>query len=192
MIHVSNVCAPFLLLGLPVNLVYLIMKEIVLTKGQVALVDDSDYEWLNQWKWCAKKDKYTYYAYRKDYSLGKHNSVAIIMHRLILQLNDPKIEVDHEDGNGLNNQRSNLRVATRTENIYNRKIFKNNQSGLKGVSLHRGRWRATIQKDKKAIHIGYFICKEDAAIAYNNKAIELHGDFARINNISKFAPIGSY
>lgn len=160
------------------------MKEIKLTKGQVALVDDPDFEWLNQWKWVAKPDHYTFYAYRVDYSLGKHNPITIIMHRQLLDLYDSDLEGEHIDGNGLNNQRNNLRVATRVQNIYNRKAFKNNKSKLKGVSWHNNKWRANIQKDYKSVHIGYFKTKEEAAIAYNNKAVELFGEFARLNEIA--------
>ncbi len=157
------------------------MKEIKLSKGKVAIVDDEDYHFLNQWKWTAHEDKYTFYAIRKDYTNGKHNAVQISMHRLILGLTNRKQEAEHIDRNGLNNQRSNLRVATRSQNCSNRKLFKNSKSKLKGVSFHNEKWRATICLNKKCYHIGYFKTKEDAALAYNKKAKELHGEFSCLN-----------
>ena len=102
------------------------MREIPLTQGKTALVDDEDYEGLSQFRWFAHKNGKTFYAARSM------NPGIVKMHRFILGVVDPKIEVDHEDCNGLNNQRSNLRRATHGENQHNRGLYRNNPSGYKG------------------------------------------------------------
>lgn len=110
------------------------MKEIKLTLGKYALVDDGDYEYLNQWKWCAHKEKNTWYA------LGVRkigNEKVYSMHRFLMQTPDGK-ETDHIDGNGLNNQRKNLRVVTKSENSQNKFPY-----GLKKFSI--------IKKKKKTL-----------------------------------------
>ena len=163
------------------------MKEIALTKGQIALVDDADFDFINQWKWYAfvSPRNNTYYAARKT-ARDKSNfnkRETIIMHRQIMGVSDPKIEIDHEDKNGLNNSRSNLRQATRSQNNANRSSQINSSSKYLGVNWDavRNKWRAMICKDNKRMHIGMYFKEEDAAIAYNTKAIELHGEFANLN-----------
>ena len=153
------------------------MKQIPLTQGMFALVDDEDFEYLNQWKWCVEKQRNKYYAARRGES-GQH----LYMHRVILS---DKTQIDHEDGNGLNNQKYNLREATYKENGSNRAKQKNNTSGFKGVFSHRNtkKWRAQIVVNKKAIHLGYFTTAEEAAIAYNEAAIKYHGSFAKLNQV---------
>src|SRR5271157_1434079 len=102
------------------------------------------------------------------------------MHRFVLDVYSP---VDHRDGNGLNNQRRNLRKATKSQNGQNRDKQANNTSGFKGVSWHSAsnRWVAQITIDKKRTHLGLFVDKEKAACAYN-KAAKLHyGSFAKLN-----------
>lgn len=157
------------------------MKEIQLTKGQIALVDDEDFEWLNQRKWWAKRHRNTFYAHCRMIETGK----IVLMHRLILDLTDPKIQTDHKDRNGLNNQKYNLRVATNSQNTANRKSFKNSTSKYLGVRLHKrdNIWEANIQKDGKLMYIGRFKTEEDAALAYNKVAQKLHGEFANLNII---------
>ena len=91
------------------------------------------------------------------------------------------MDIDHKDGDGLNNQKGNLRHCTHTENVRYRKIGKNNTTGYKGVSIHKGQIRAQIGYEKHYIHIGYFQTLEDAAKAYDKKAVELFGPFALTN-----------
>lgn len=155
------------------------MKEIQLTKGNVALVDDADYEWLNQWKWQTKTGKNTLYATR---TITIHNGkrITIWMHRLILGLTDPKTFGDHEDGNGLNNQRYNIRECTRRENNRNRRPEK---GSLKGVDIHNNLYRARINNGHRSVHLGYFRDEISAAKAYNEAALEFHGKFAKLNEI---------
>lgn len=162
------------------------MKEIKLTQGQVALVDDEDYEFLNQWKWFAKKDHDKYYAARAT-MLRPGKQRMIFMHRDALKVEHTvKVEVDHLDGDCLNNQKGNLRLATRSQNCANRRPFKNSSSIFKGVGWVRRtkKWHAKIRKDGVCRHLGYFDIETDAALAYNKSAIELHGEYAYINNIA--------
>lgn len=158
------------------------MKQIKLTLGQVALVDDEDFEFLNQFKWQAVKKPNTFYAV-KNFPNGKGKQISVYMHRIILQLKDSKIHCDHKDGNGLNNQKYNLREATHAQNQRNKKARETGTSRYKGVTLRKSytKWRATIILNKKYIHIGYFINEIDAAKAYDEKAKELFGEFAWLN-----------
>lgn len=159
------------------------MKEIKLTQGKVALVDDEDFEYLNQWKWHACRDKVTWYAgHAFKQPSGRFKTKT--MHRFILNPL-PIFEVDHIDGNGLNNQRENLRVATRSENNRNCSKRRTNTSGYKGVTWHKRdkEWRAQIGFNKKKIAIGSFDSKVGAARAYNEAALRYFGEFAKLNDV---------
>jgi hypothetical protein len=151
------------------------MKEIELTQGYVAIVDDEDYEYLSQWKWFASRNATgRYYAVRNE---GKNQ---IRMHREILKA--PKgMEVDHINTNTLFNVKKNLRICTRAENAKNLSKPKNNTSGYKGVSRDRRKWKAYIGLNNKKIHIGMFSSPKEAARAYDEKAKELFGKFAKLN-----------
>ena len=150
------------------------MKTIKLTQGKETLVDDGDYEYLSKWKWC----------YHSGYALGyiqnkvtrKYNKVYI--HRVIMGVKKGQ-EIDHKDGDKLNNQKSNLRMATRSENNMNRGIPKNNKSGYKGVSWSKShkRWKAEIKVNRKYMFLGRFTNKVDAAKAYNEAAKKYFGEF---------------
>lgn len=165
------------------------MKEIKLSQGKTALVDDADYGALSSFKWFAimiGKTCKTWYAVRNK--PPKDGLGIIYMHREILNP-DGKTLVDHIDRNGLNNQRNNLRIATRSENNANRVARQNGSSKYLGVFLfeskHKNKtykyWRASIQKDGKKEDLGCFNTEIDAALAYNNAAKMLHGDFANLN-----------
>ena len=151
------------------------MKTIPLTQEQFAIVDDEDFDWLNKFKWCAEKNKNTFYAAR-----GR-NKKRVLMHREILNPL-PKMQIDHRNGNGLDNRRYNLRVCTDSENKFNQTkrgcLFR-----YKGVRLapKSRRWEARIQFNKKRLSLGLFIIEIDAALAYDKKAKELFGEFARTN-----------
>jgi len=159
------------------------MKEIILTQGKIALVNDEDFEWLNQWKWYAHKSKrdHTFYAIRNI----KHPKTTIKMHRLILGVTNPKIIVDHIDGNGLNNCRENLRECSSSQNCMNRGPNKNKSIPYKGVYFERatGKWFARITVGGKVIRMGTFKNIEDAARQFNCAAIKYHGDFAKLNDV---------
>lgn len=155
------------------------MKEIQLTQGKVALVDDDDYERVNQFKWCADISYSTIYASRQSY--GK----KIYMHRLVMDT-QPKIECDHIDGNGLNNQKSNLRNCTHKENLRNKKIHKNKincSSKFKGVFFRKEQntYQAYINVDKKHIYLGCSKDEYEAALLYDNAAKLYFGEFAFTN-----------
>jgi hypothetical protein len=157
------------------------MKQIPLTKGQIALVDDEDFEYLNQFKWCAVKARDTYYAIRSGYDKGRKPQIK--MHRFISELADSNILCDHKDGNGLNNQKHNLRVSNKSQNGMNRGPQKNGTSKYKGVSwfAKANKWMAKITINKKQMYIGCFNDIEDAAKAYDEKAKEIFGEFAWLN-----------
>lgn len=154
-------------------------KEIFLTQGKVALVDDADYEWLSQWKWAAWHRGRNWYAIRYEGKKLHHNRM-LFMHSEIMKPSEG-MEIDHRDGDGLNNQRHNLRECTHAQNSRNRKRQINNTSGYIGVDRSRGSWRARINFNgqRKHIHSGSDI--EVAARAYDAKARELFGEFAKLN-----------
>lgn len=162
------------------------MKEIQLTQGKVALVDDADFDWLNQWKWTAHQPQkgHSFYAIRTSYAGGR--KIAVRMHRLILGLADPKVLCDHRDGDGLNNQRDNLRKCDHKENGRNRLPNKSGTSPYKGVSFkaQHKKWVAQIGVNNKQVCVGYFDTDKLAAIAYNKAAIKHFGEFARLNVIT--------
>lgn len=146
--------------------------------GLFALVDESDFEWLSQWKWGITSNQR--YAKRTAYEDNKSGSVY--MHRAIMKAGFRK-EVDHRDGNGLNNQRSNLRICSRMENTWNRMLITGGVP-LKGVRrIPSGKYRATITCKGKYRHLGYFDSPIEAAQAYNMAAESLFGQFSRINNL---------
>ncbi len=153
------------------------MKRISLTQGKFALVDDEDFERINQYKWYAGKNKRTYYA-------GRHfcSRTTIRMHRVIM--NAPKgMEVDHRDGNGLNNCKGNLRFCTQSQNQQNQQALQGGTSLYKGVSSHTKdkKWRACITLNSKTYYLGNFYNEIKAALAYDEKAKELFGEFAYLN-----------
>ena len=163
------------------------MKEIPLTRGLVAIVDDEDFEWLNQWKWCARRrlDERTQYAGRQTPDPTRRAKQRMVfMHRLIVECPDGMV-VDHINGNGLDNRRSNLRICTHAENLRNRGGNRGSTSKYKGVSRCAGSrsnpWQALIESNRKKYLLGYFPTEEAAARAYDAKALELHGAFARTN-----------
>lgn len=152
------------------------MKWISLTRGHFAVVDDEDFNNLMRFRWHANCFSGKWYAFRK------HNYQKISMHRQIMSA--PKgMDVDHINGNTLDNRKSNLRNCTHSQNMANRGVTKQNKSGFKGVSFHKQhqKWHAKITVMRKKIHIGYFETPEDAASAYDAKAKEFFGEFARLN-----------
>jgi hypothetical protein len=156
-------------------------RLIPLTQGKFAIVDEADFKWLNQWKWHLRSHNGREYAIRVNWKEMKH---WIRMHRLIM--NPPEgIEVDHRDGNGLNNRRRNLRLATHRQNSRNTKLRNDNKSGYRGVCWDEqtNRWKATINCDGKQIWLGRFDHLRDAAAAYNEAARIQFGEFAVFNRL---------
>lgn len=155
------------------------MKEIKLSQGKVALVDDEDFKYLNQFKWCVNTSSNAHYATRRD------NGSMVYMHRVIMKT-PQNLTVDHINFNTIDNQKCNLRNCTISENHMNRRP-RSSKSKYLGVTLLRinefGKyfWRAYIKINKKWTHIGVYNDEIDAARAYDNMAHIHHGEFANLN-----------
>ncbi len=155
------------------------MREIELTQGKVALVDDEDYAELSKHKWHAAKIGKRWYASR---NVGKRPyRRQVYMHRQILNP-PPGFECDHINGNGLDNRRCNLRVCTHSQNLQNQRIG-GGASEFKGVHWYKRDkiWHAQIKHSGKRHHLGVFTDETDAARAYDTAAREHFGNFARLN-----------
>jgi len=158
--------------------------EIPLTKGYVALIDpiDSDLASL-RWHVVISPRSKTVYARHKEYPSENYWSLhRIILARILARPLLPKEQVDHIDGDGLNNQRSNLRSATVAKNQRNRSMQKNNTSGYKGVSLHKqsGKWQASVGINGVLKYLGLYDTPEIAYAVYCEAARELHQDFVNL------------
>lgn len=154
------------------------MKEIQLTQGKVAWIDDEDFYLVSETGWTAicKGHKRTLW-----YAVTWNNGRAFEMHRLIMGFPEGR-EVDHRNGNGLDNRRENLRIATTAQNQANQRKSCG-VSRFKGVDLNRKAhtWRARIMQGQKSLHLGMFKTEEAAARAYDRAATELWGEFAWLN-----------
>jgi len=146
-----------------------------LTKGLEATIDAADIPKIEGVNWCTLTASGRVYAFR---GIGKGQ--AVLMHRALVSA-PTGMHVDHIDGDGLNNRRSNLRVATRHENAQNARLSKANTSGAKGVSWCKttGRWKAQIMANRKAVLVGRYDTVEAAAAALDFARDFLHGNFAR-------------
>lgn len=144
-------------------------------------MDEADFDWLNQWKWYARKYPRSFYA-RRNISLGNGKRSAVELHRFIMNAG-PNDEVDHRNNNGLDNRRENLRIATIAENRCNKQTYRNNKSGFKGVFKEPecNRWRATIGIHGEIRYLGLFPTAIEAAIRYDQEAIKEFGAFAHLN-----------
>lgn len=157
------------------------MKEILTAKGIAILVDDADYEALNQYTWCV--DSSNGYAVRAEFRDG--HTHKIYMHRQIAGLaKGDRRQVDHRDGVRVNNVRSNLRICTLKQNRMNSRRRSDNASGFKGVHLHRqsGKYRASIHVNGKRTYLGLFVTAEAAHLAYCTAAQCMHGEFANFGS----------
>lgn len=177
------------------------MKEIQLSKGYIAIVDDEDYEELCKRSWHVviyNKEKRKQHIYAQTTLKKDGNKKNFKMHRLIMKVTDPNIEIDHINGNTLDNRRCNLRVCNRSENNQN-SIKRNRKNSESPISKYKGvrysfiykkngkkyirnkPWVAGAILNGKTKHLGYFVSEIDAANAYDKFVLENYGKFAKIN-----------
>lgn len=147
---------------------------ITLTKGHIAIIDACDVPLVESMNWCSHVQKHSVYA-RTHLQTRPHTAY---LHRMILGAAQGA-EVDHRDGNGLNNRRENLRLASRSENNQNRRWSKMGDQGMRGVSFHKAsrKWDARIQANGVPIRLGLFSTPEEAKAAYLKASSELHKSF---------------
>jgi hypothetical protein len=155
------------------------LKAIQLTCGVQTIIDDCDFHKFSKFKWRAAKTASGFYAAREVY-LGNKKSKAVLLHREITGC-CKGFEIDHVNGDTLDNRRMNLRVCSHAENMRNRRLNRNNKSGFKGVVCHGNKWRAEIKHNGRKMHLGIFDKKEDAARVRRDAEIKLFGDFVRQN-----------
>lgn len=147
------------------------MKYITLSNTDLkAIVDDEDYDMLSTKKWSLN---------RRGYPQAVS---GVRMHLMVIDVPEG-MQGDHINRNKLDNRKTNLRVATASQNQANRRMPKTNTSGYKGVRWDRGKWRAYIGVDGKDRHLGRFVNITDAAKAYDVAALAVFGDFALVNGV---------
>ena len=171
------------------------MQYIGLTQNQKVVIDNEDYEFIAQNKWCVNKIRNIHYAIRTVTirSQNKKENIKnklknIYMHRLIIEIKLKRKlkfdeEIHHINGNGLDNRKENLRIVTRSQHQALSKKRKDCTSQYKGVHWHKRDkiWIAQIRYQKKLIHLGCFENEIKAAKAYDQAALEYFGEYARIN-----------
>lgn len=161
------------------------MREIRLSDGEMAIVDDADFELISGFKWAPHKHGNTVYALANKTRRGGAKPVTIRMHRLILGLEaGDGIKVDHKNGNGLDNQRRNLRICTHSQNCCNSRKHRGTTSKYKGVVWHKrtAKWHAQANFGGHGSKcLGVFDSEIDAALAYDHAAREHAGEFAKLN-----------
>jgi len=156
------------------------MKEIPLTKGYVALVDDEDYEWLMQFKWHANARTQRYVRAVRTQRTHGSKPTMVYMHRVIA--NAPLgMFVDHKNGNPLDNRRQNIRICKKSENNTNVGKRTDNTSGYIGVSKNGSGFMAIIHVSGEIKYLGTFRTAVEAAIVRDKAALMYRGDFARLN-----------
>lgn len=157
------------------------MKEVSLTQNKTSLVDDEDYELVSKYKWCASKDhnRDKYYAKSRNKEGDWHKSV--LMHRLIIDVS-PEQQVDHINGNGLDNRKENLRICNSSENQQNSSCARG-KSKYKGVTWNKNEnlWLVRIMYKGKRLFLGYYKNEIEAAKIYDKAALKYFGEFANIN-----------
>lgn len=162
--------------------------KIPLTQNKFTIIDDEDFPVVMNYKWYAKKvnKKNKYYVYTNGYNqLG--NKKKLMIHRIIMNIQDPNIKIDHINSNSLDNRQCNLRICGHSQNSRNRILNKNNTTGYKGIFYRKSKnwWESHIKYNTKKIHLGVFKTKEEAAEAYNQAAVKYFGEFANLNIIKK-------
>jgi hypothetical protein len=137
------------------------------------LIDDDDLRWIQ-----GKNIHVNSKGYAEVRWGGRKSPTSRLVHRMIM--GEPNgIHIDHINGNPLDNRKSNLRLATRSQNMINSRVYESNTSGQRGVTRHGSGWVARIQLQGKRKHLGYFQSFEEACSAYKDASTLLHGSFAR-------------
>lgn len=151
-------------------------NNIITSKNIRITIDEEYYDQLISFTWHINSD---------GYAVTQRQKQKIKMHRLIMDVNDPSIQIDHINGNKLDNRKANLRLCTNQQNCRNVTKRTNNKSGYKGVVWHKAsnKWLAKITVNKIVKYLGIFENKDMAAKAYNNAAIKYFGEFALLNEI---------
>lgn len=157
------------------------MIKVPLTREQIAIIDDEDWNLIKDYNWYAKKSRNTFYAQAYVIGSNRKGRKTISMHRLIIGA-QPGQQVDHKNGDGLDNRRFNLRLVTNAQNSMNRKKV-GGTSQYKGVCFdkNRNKWQSYIRINYKRIHLGRFLTEIEAAKRYDEAAIKYFGEFARLN-----------
>jgi hypothetical protein len=166
------------------------MREIELTQGKMAIVDDEDFEWLNSMTWCAARkttpNAVRFVSQTSIWDRENERSINISMHQMIMGRPLHGLVIDHVNGDPLDNRRANLRYATLADNVRNRKKYKATASRFKGIYWEPERqcWRAAVWIGGKQKRLGRFKEERDAAAAYNEGAKLHYGAFALLNDLS--------
>lgn len=159
-----------------------------------AIIDTEDWDKVREYRWSIRGDYYVsaviphpdgswHYYIREGKEARRRRRTTLSLHHLILGKPQKGMVVDHINHNGLDNRKENLRFATFTQNQQNSRSQVGSSSKYKGVhwNTQTGRWKALLHVGAECIHLGYFTCEHQAALAYNKKAIELHGEYANLN-----------
>lgn len=156
-------------------------KAIELTQGYVTIVDDADFKAVSYFKWYALRGAKGVYAARRNVR-GQYPRI-LLMHRYLLDAPEG-IEVDHIDNDSLNNTRSNLRLATKSQNGASTRRFDSdgNVKRTRGVGFYRNKWTASIKVDGRSIYLGRYDTEVDAQHVYDDAARKYFGEFARLNS----------
>ncbi len=158
------------------------MKQIPLTQGKFAIVDDEDYDFLMQWKWQVRANRYAGRTKNGPKVNGKRTGKTVYMHREIISV-PPDLDVDHINADTLDNRKENLRSVTTQENVRRKSKSSGRSSKYKGVhwATRQEKWLAKIQLTDRTIHLGTFESEVSAASAYNKAAEKHFGEFAKLN-----------
>jgi hypothetical protein len=166
-------------------------------KGLYAQVDDEDYEYLTQWKWNIGRPwnipgkEPQRYAKRRTWIPGIGSGPYVVMHRVVMGITDGNVLIDHIDRDSLNNQKSNLRIATWSQNMSN--VGPKKKGKYKGVEkvvykTNQGdkiAWRARCMKDRKGYYGSFCKTEEEAALSFNELCKKLHGEYVYLNVIKQ-------
>lgn len=154
-------------------------KLIPLSQGKFAIVDEDNFDALSEHNWM-----YSHGYAKRNFVKENGKKTTIYLHRVILGAEKGQI-VDHKNGNPLDNRKTNIRICSQSENLFNKRIQSNNKSGYKGVAWNKEKkkWQAQARFCGKRYSIGYFQTKEEAAKAYNNTIIKISSEFSKPNEL---------